>query len=245
MEARDAGLRPSRLDAGHALRDPALHRARYVAATTTSASRPRWTGCNRPRWPRPSAKPREGDCIAFPWINEWKELADASGTPLGIELILPDWFYAGVLDAALVLTMRPSVFPADGRHRALAVPPGAQARRASRGRLAVRLPAPVPEVGQRRAASPDFAYDLRRWWRGNPCPVTSWASSVCRTTDIAAADLPARAAHGTGITAWTSCGRARAIRQYGVSCYQAYAYRAIRRTNRPQSQSLARVLRPL
>ena len=30
-------------------------------------------------------------------MNEWRELADASGTPLGIELILPDWFYAGVL----------------------------------------------------------------------------------------------------------------------------------------------------
>ncbi|WP_049231675.1 replication initiator protein A, partial [Pseudomonas aeruginosa] len=46
----------------------------------------------------------------FSWINEWKELADASGTPLGIELILPDWFYAGVLDAALVLTIDPAYF---------------------------------------------------------------------------------------------------------------------------------------
>jgi plasmid replication initiation protein len=45
----------------------------------------------------------------FSWINEWKELADASGVPLGIELILPDWFYAGVLDAALVLTIDPPI----------------------------------------------------------------------------------------------------------------------------------------
>jgi plasmid replication initiation protein len=50
----------------------------------------------------------------FSWINEWKELADASGTPLGIELILPDWFYAGVLDAALVLTIDPAYFRLTG-----------------------------------------------------------------------------------------------------------------------------------
>jgi plasmid replication initiation protein len=50
----------------------------------------------------------------FSWINEWKELADAHGTPLGIELILPDWFYAGVLDAALVLTIDPAYFDLTG-----------------------------------------------------------------------------------------------------------------------------------
>jgi plasmid replication initiation protein len=50
----------------------------------------------------------------FSWINEWKELADASGTPLGIELILPDWFYAGVLDAAWVLTIDPAYFRLTG-----------------------------------------------------------------------------------------------------------------------------------
>jgi hypothetical protein len=35
------------------------------------------------------------------WINEWKERIDVTGRPLGIELVLPDWFYAGVLDDAL------------------------------------------------------------------------------------------------------------------------------------------------
>ena len=34
--------------------------------------------------------------------------------PLGIELILPDWFYAGVLDAALVLTIDPAYFRLKG-----------------------------------------------------------------------------------------------------------------------------------
>jgi plasmid replication initiation protein len=50
----------------------------------------------------------------FSWINEWKELADAKGTPLGLELILPDWFYGGVLDAALVLTIDPAYFQLTG-----------------------------------------------------------------------------------------------------------------------------------
>ncbi len=50
----------------------------------------------------------------FSWINEWKERADACGAPLGIELILPDWFYAGVLDAALVLTIDPAYFRLTG-----------------------------------------------------------------------------------------------------------------------------------
>ncbi|MBS7663591.1 replication initiator protein A [Pseudomonas lalucatii] len=50
----------------------------------------------------------------FSWINEWKELAAADGRPLGIELILPDWFYRGVLDQALVLTIDPAYFRLTG-----------------------------------------------------------------------------------------------------------------------------------
>lgn len=50
----------------------------------------------------------------FSWINEWKERAGRDGRPLGIELILPDWFYAGVLDEALVLTIDPAYFQLTG-----------------------------------------------------------------------------------------------------------------------------------
>jgi plasmid replication initiation protein len=50
----------------------------------------------------------------FSWINEWKERTDARGAPLGIELILPDWFYAGVLDAARVLTNDPPKIRVNG-----------------------------------------------------------------------------------------------------------------------------------
>ena len=50
----------------------------------------------------------------FSWINEWKETADANGRALGIELILRDWFYAGVLEDALVLTIDRAYFSLTG-----------------------------------------------------------------------------------------------------------------------------------
>ena len=50
----------------------------------------------------------------FSWINEWKERADANGRALGVELILPDWFYAGVIEDALVLTIDRAYFSLTG-----------------------------------------------------------------------------------------------------------------------------------
>ena len=113
VEARDAGLRTSRLmiatpyeilkfiGRGTSLRDYQRLKAALdrLQSTTVATSIRETTGRRLHR---------------FSWINEWKELADASGTPLGIELILPDWFYAGVLDAALVLTIDPAYFRLTG-----------------------------------------------------------------------------------------------------------------------------------
>lgn len=50
----------------------------------------------------------------FSWINEWRELADEQGRALGIELILPDWFFAGIVDRALVLTIDRGYFDLTG-----------------------------------------------------------------------------------------------------------------------------------
>jgi plasmid replication initiation protein len=50
----------------------------------------------------------------FSWINDWKERLDGAGRPLGIELILPDWFYAGVIDQALILTIDRAYFDLAG-----------------------------------------------------------------------------------------------------------------------------------
>ena len=113
VEARDAGLRPSRLmqatpyeilrfiGRGTSLRDYQRLKAALdrLQSTTVATSIRETTGRRLHR---------------FSWINEWKELADAKGTPLGLELILPDWFYGGVLDAALVLTIDPAYFRLTG-----------------------------------------------------------------------------------------------------------------------------------
>lgn len=50
----------------------------------------------------------------FSWINEWKERTDAEGKPLGMELILPDWFYSGILTESLILTIDRRYFQLTG-----------------------------------------------------------------------------------------------------------------------------------
>lgn len=113
VEAKDAGIQPSRrmqatpyeilrfIGRGKSLRDYQRFKAALdrLQSTSVATSIRETTGRRLHR---------------FSWINEWKELADAQGTPLGIELILPDWFYTGVVDAALVLTIDPAYFKLTG-----------------------------------------------------------------------------------------------------------------------------------
>ena len=150
IEARDAGIQPSRLmtatpyeiltftGRGTSLRDYQRLRAAFdrLQSTTIATSIRQAAGRRMHR---------------FSWLNEWKELADHQGRPLGIELILPDWFYRGVCDASLVLTIDPGLLRSDRWYRALALPRRAQARRASEGRMAFRLSSSLRQVGQCRA----------------------------------------------------------------------------------------------
>jgi len=113
VEARDAGIRPSRrmqatpyeilrfIGRGTSLRDYQRLKAALdrLQSTTIATSIRETTGRRLHR---------------FSWINEWKERTDAKGVPLGLELILPDWFFAGVLDEALVLTIDPAYFKLTG-----------------------------------------------------------------------------------------------------------------------------------
>src|SRR5277367_5138518 len=113
VEARDAGLRTSRLMArtqreiltftrrGTGARD--YHRLKAALdrlQSTTVATSLRQT--NERRMHR------------FSWINEWTERADAHGNADGIDLIMPDWFYRAVLDEALVLTIDAAYFGLTG-----------------------------------------------------------------------------------------------------------------------------------
>ena len=113
VEARDASLRPSRLmgttpyeilnfiGRGLSLRDyDRLKAALDRLQSTTVATSIR--------------QPTERRMHRFSWINEWKEKVDSRGRPLGLELIVPDWFYAAVLDDALVLTIDRAYFDLTG-----------------------------------------------------------------------------------------------------------------------------------
>ncbi|MCA7118236.1 MAG: replication initiator protein A [Acidibrevibacterium sp.] len=113
VEARDAGLRTSRLMAatpreiltftgrGTGARD--YHRLKAALdrlQSTTVATSLRQISERRMH--------------RFSWINEWTERADAHGNADGIDLIMPDWFYRAVLDDALVLTIDPAYFSLTG-----------------------------------------------------------------------------------------------------------------------------------
>lgn len=104
VEARDAGLRTSRLMAatpyeiltftgrGTSQRDyQRLKAALDRLQSTTVATSIR--------------QPANGRRHRFSWINEWRERTDANGRSDGIEMIVPDWFYSAVLDDALILTI--------------------------------------------------------------------------------------------------------------------------------------------
>ncbi len=113
VEARDAGIPTSRLmnatpyeilkfiGRGTSLRDYQRLKAALDRLQSTSVA----TSIRSPAGRR---------LHRFSWLNEWRERADTHGIPQGIELILPDWFYAGVLDAALVLTLDPAYFRLKG-----------------------------------------------------------------------------------------------------------------------------------
>ncbi|WP_323718366.1 replication initiator protein A [Paracoccus aminovorans] len=113
VEARDAGLRTSRLMAatpyeilrfigrGTSMRDYQRLRAALDRLQSTTVS-------------TTIRQPVEGRRHRFSWINEWKERSGRDGRPDGIEMIVPDWFYQAVLDDALVLTIDPAYFDLTG-----------------------------------------------------------------------------------------------------------------------------------
>jgi plasmid replication initiation protein len=50
----------------------------------------------------------------FSWINEWEELTTRIGRCEGMEFVLPEWFYQGVLDRRLVLAIDSAYFALSG-----------------------------------------------------------------------------------------------------------------------------------
>ena len=78
----------------------ALDRLQSTTVATTLRQRERQNGAMRVH--------------RFSWINEWKEYVQSGGRSEGIELILADWFFTGVMDEGLVLTLDSTYFRLSG-----------------------------------------------------------------------------------------------------------------------------------
>ena len=224
VEARDAGLRTSRLMAatpyeiltfigrGTSARD--YHRLKAALdrlQSTTVATSLRQTSERRMH--------------RFSWINEWTERADAHGNADGIDLIVPDWFYRAVLDDALVLTIDRAYFSADGRPGALALSHRPQARRpasAAAGGSIFAISTPNRRASRRSNASPSSCATSRA---ASPCRATGSPSNARRGGRELLAFV-ARAIIHRGL--WTSCGTRVVLSGTaghvpsgtGPSCYQ-------------------------
>jgi hypothetical protein len=223
VEAKDAGIQPSRL-----MQATPYEILRFIGRGKSLRDyqrlKPRWIGCNRPRWPRPSAKRPEGACTLF--VDQRMEgtgrcqrhAAGHRADPAGLVL-------CGRAGRRPGADHRPGVFPAHGRHRALAVPPGAQAWRQAGIRLAVRL----PHLHRSPAAAPSPTTSpatCARWSRGSRCRATLGIVRMPEddTELLTFRPVPPTARDNCG----TTCGRVvlsgvRGIVLSGVSlsCYQA------------------------
>ena len=159
VEARDAGIRTSRL-----MRATPYEILRYIGRGTSLRDYQRLKAAlDRLQSTSVATSIRETTgrrLHRFSWINEWKERAGRDGRPQGIELILPDWFYAGVMEEALVLTIDPAYFKLTGGierwlYRLVRKHGGRQ-----RGGWQFDFPHLYRKSGS-MARPYDFAYDLR------------------------------------------------------------------------------------
>ena len=105
----------------------------------------------------------------FSWINEWEECATRDGRIEGMEFVLPDWLYRGVIDRSLVLTIDPAYFRLSGGiERWLYRVARKHAGHQSRGWLfeIAHLHRKSGSLAKLR----DFAFDLRRIAARQPLP---------------------------------------------------------------------------
>ncbi|MGY3443447.1 hypothetical protein ACVW17_003448 [Bradyrhizobium sp. USDA 4473] len=114
VEARDAGLRMSRLMAA-----TRYEISTFVARDTSAREYDRLkTGLDRPRSVTVQTslrQPTEWRPYRRSWINEWKETVNVNERRFGLELILPAWLHTGVVDDGLVLTIGRTPFQSDRR----------------------------------------------------------------------------------------------------------------------------------
>ena len=105
----------------------------------------------------------------FSWINEWEERSGRGGRVEGVEVVLPEWFYRGVVDRSLVLSIDPHYFRLTGGIERWLY----RVARKHAGRQAGGWVFELSHLHQKSgslARPSDFALDIRRIVQRQPLP---------------------------------------------------------------------------
>jgi len=105
----------------------------------------------------------------FSWINEWEECTTRNDRLEGMEFVLPDWFYRGVIDRSLVLTIDPAYFRLKGGIERWLY----RVARKHAGRQPNGWVFDIPHLHEKSgslAKRADFAFDIRRIVTRQPLP---------------------------------------------------------------------------
>ncbi|REF73442.1 replication initiator protein A [Paracoccus versutus] len=105
----------------------------------------------------------------FSWINEWEECETSDGRIEGMEFVLPEWFYRGVIDRSLVLSIDPAYFRLKGGIERWLY--RVARKHAGRQPSGWRFEIPHLHAKSGSLARPsDFALDIRRLVARQPLP---------------------------------------------------------------------------
>lgn len=105
----------------------------------------------------------------FSWINEWEECVTRDGRVEGMEFVLPDWFYRGVIDRSLVLAIDRTYFKLTGGIERWLY----RVARKHAGRQPSGWTFDIPHLHAKsgsQARVSDFALDIRRIAARQPLP---------------------------------------------------------------------------
>ena len=153
----------------------------------------------------------------FSWINEWEECTTRDGRVEGMEFVLPDWFYRGVIDRSLVLAIDPTYFRLTGGIERWLYRPRVGC---SRSRISTRSP-------EAWCASPISRF------RSGASPLASRCPAIaCASSGRAAARCFASFRPTYPQSLWMALWKRSGLRTQTVSGLRTQPYRDFARTNR-------------
>lgn len=105
----------------------------------------------------------------FSWITEWEICGSRKGRAAGVEIVIPEWLYRGVIDRSLVLAIDPAYFRLTGGIERWLY----RVARKHAGRQRTGWAFEIGHLHQKSGSlsrSADFAFDIRRIAVRQPLP---------------------------------------------------------------------------